>query len=48
MNTCDIILSVVGMIALLPFLILIVGGSVIMVKELIEEITTPKNKGEQK
>lgn len=43
MNVADIILTVVAVMAFLPFLILIVGGSAVMVKELIEELTTPKN-----
>ena len=43
MNVADWIIAVVAIMAFLPFLILIVGGSAVMVKELIEELTTPKN-----
>lgn len=38
MNTCDIILAVIGIAAFIPFVLIVLGGSIMIATELIHDI----------
>lgn len=38
MNTCDIILAVIGLAAFIPFVLIVIGGSIMIATELIHDI----------